>query len=197
MAATRLEARQFDTSRESNALAQSRAFGRNLALGLTIMFLIIGAGLNLAIQTPLKNPGSRPWVVTGVAVAELVWVTGAIGCLWLYLALRPGPVRVTVSDGGLRLDFATGTAVRLGWTTGAWQIEDFSEYPTIASQPGGPYFLNVNWGRRFTISEEAMEGVLDLARSVGVSVATVRGSSVLYGFSPNIYRLRGGPPDRK
>jgi hypothetical protein len=105
----------------------------------------------------------------------------------------PGASVVEVNEREVRLNYPGGRTDILPWNDRGSRIVlyDFGNYPTMIQQ-GRAYVVLIPFGRSTLVTKECLEGILEQARKVKVRVRTSRGDASWYGFSPVIFRIRGG-----
>jgi len=110
----------------------------------------------------------------------------------------PGAESVLLDESGMTIVYGPKKTDRLQWTNprDRFYIQDFSAFPKLV-QRGSPYFLYLStWtrlgrDRRFLITRETMEAILQKAREKQVGYRTWKGTSLWNGYSPQTHWFQG------
>lgn len=107
----------------------------------------------------------------------------------------PGASEVTVSDLGVRLAYPGGKVDSLQWNDRRSRLVlyDFDAHPRMIKD-GRAFAVLVPYGRSTLVTKECLSGILAKAREKYARITSYNGNASWYGFSPIIYRIRGGPP---
>ena len=143
---------------------------------------------------------------TSAVLGALALLTVLNSLLGAWAALRvpielPGPESIRLDSAGLTCYFKDGHATFHAWHSKKLRLSlfDYSEDPQWAHE-GLSYVLRLGprgWGLgrhcpRTLLTREAAEGVLAMASTQHLQVASYQGSSAIYGASPRIHDIRSG-----
>jgi hypothetical protein len=110
----------------------------------------------------------------------------------------PGAESVLLDDSTLTVVYGPKKADRLRWRNphDSFYIQDFSEYPKLASRGEPYYFYFPLWGRigrdrRFLITPDLLNALLEKAREKEVTYRSWRGTSLWNGYSPQVHWFQG------
>jgi hypothetical protein len=110
----------------------------------------------------------------------------------------PGAESVLLDESSLTIVYGPEKTDRLRWTNphDSFYIQDFSAYPKLASR-GEPYYLYLPlWGRvgrdrRFLITPDLLNALLQKAQEKQSTYRSWRGTSLWNGYSPQIHWFQG------
>jgi hypothetical protein len=173
------------------------------------LFLVVAGGVGLGVEAVYLSIGEL-----SVIEQKGVWSTPGLGTIFIDIAillieilfvlgipaLLSGPVRMSLSEEGIRLEFSGGKRQLLSWASPRTRFElyDMTGYPELIPLDRA-YYLSIptlrgQWffHRGGTITLEAFNGLLRAANDKNLRIRTLRGSTFPIGVSPTIHRAQGG-----
>lgn len=184
---------RFDVRTAGGTFLRTRRRTLYLIVAADAMLIAFGAWFGIRLFVALRAQGVNSADVEGLAIAlGLVVVLLAVMVPGIRHFLS-GATQVTVDGSGVTASYRGGRTATFRWhgSSGRLVLYDYSAHPRMVTDDRA-YAMTISGGPLSVVTKECFEEILANAQKQDARIASYKGSSAWYGFSPEIYRIRGG-----